>query len=163
MQTPISQPASASARSRRAAYGAPDAPVMPRKMRIASLAAVLRFREELPQLVEIVLAEVLELRHHVVPELRGIRDIALEEVLVLRLPDRGEIRCADVRGARAEVRVALQAADLGEDLRALLGFGREPALLLRPDRHRRDYLGAERLPRRRSLVGEHTHRERGQH
>src|SRR5215203_6920433 len=93
--------------------------------------------EELAQLLQVVLSETCERRDDLVSVLRGVRDVVGE---VLRAAvagtDRGQVRCAQVRRAGAEIRVALAAADLREDLRArdrrLVVL---EALALRPDRH----------------------------
>src|SRR5687768_7074254 len=114
--------------------------------------ATLGLDEELRDRREVLVAEVLERGHHVVPERRRVRDVALE--VVDALPGRAdvrELRRTDVGRPGAEVDVALQAADLREDLRAASRLRREAALLLRPAVHRRDGLAPQRLARRRAL------------
>src|SRR5205085_2557163 len=164
-QTPTSHPAPANASRSRAAYGAPDAPVMPRKTRTPALLGPLRDREEDADVVDVLLApEVAEDRHDVVPELARVGDVAREERRPLAdLPDRGQVGRAEVRGARAEVRVAGRAARLGEELGAGDGL-RVPGepFPLRPGRHGLDHLARERLLRGRALVGEDAHREHGE-
>src|SRR5205085_9318913 len=64
--TPTSQPAATSASRRRAAYGAPDAPVMPRKIRKGAAPLGLRalgVGEELGELVELLIREIRERLH----------------------------------------------------------------------------------------------------
>src|SRR5262245_44867534 len=114
-QTPTSQPAPASADRSRAAYGAPEPPVMPRKTRTPPLAgglpAALRGgqeRRDLLQLLVVEAAAVLraEDRHHVVAELTRVGDVLREERGVVGLADLGQVGRAEVRRARARVRVA---------------------------------------------------------
>src|SRR5438309_1287897 len=122
----------------RAAYGAPDAPVMPRKTRTRRLLGALRHGQEDADVVDVLRAtEVPELRHDVVAELARVGDVAREELRPLSdLADRRQVRRAEVRGAGAEVGVARGAARLREELRAGHGL-RVPceALPLRPARH----------------------------
>src|SRR5918997_3546930 len=105
---PISQPASPRARSSLAAYGAPDAPVTPRKTCIcAALLFALGGVEEGGELGQLLLvhaaAELLAVPgHDRVPELGRVRHVALE---ILDAPtgraDLGEIGRAEVRRADA--------------------------------------------------------------
>src|SRR5215210_8869115 len=109
--TPTSQPAAPSASRRRAAYGAPDAPVIPRKTctsRLPGSALALGGLEEVGQLLEILVAEAREHRHHVVAELARVRDVALQVggVLALLRADVGQVRSARIRRPLARVRVA---------------------------------------------------------
>ena len=69
----------------------------------------------------------------------------------------GEVGRPEVRAARAEVGVAAHATRQGEDLGSLLPVGGE-VLLLDPLRDEREVLAAERLLRRRALVGQNAHR-----
>src|SRR5262245_61721791 len=117
--TPISHPAAPSASSSRAAYGAPDAPVIPRKTCTSRLpAGALRRREELGELLEVLVAEALEHGHHLVPELARVRDVALEVggILALLRADLGQVGRAEVRGTLAGVGVTARAAGLEEEL-----------------------------------------------
>src|SRR6478672_5535192 len=165
-QRPISQPAPASASSSRAAYGAPEAPVMPRKTRMApTLLGTLGGLEEDGELVQVVVAEIGERRHRRarVDATRALEVVDLElDALVLRALG-GEIGRAEVRAARAEIGVAVRAARHREEVRA-----REcllvvlEALLLGPARDRRLDLAGDRLLRDRALVGENAHREHHQ-
>src|SRR6185437_8055682 len=83
-QTPTSQSAWTSACSRRTAYGAPEAPVMPRKIRTGpseTLLGALGSVEEGGDLVNLRLRELLaEARHDRVAELARVGHILLEEV-----------------------------------------------------------------------------------
>src|SRR5690242_3537706 len=106
-QTPISQSAAASDSSSRAAYGAPEAPVMPRKTRIARFGSFLALGclEEGRELPQRLRAERLERRH------RGARVHAgrtlevpdLEVDPELLGPDVREVRGTEVGRAGAEV------------------------------------------------------------
>src|SRR3954469_3191330 len=167
-ETPTSASAAASACSRRRAYGAPEAPVMPRNTRIcakttrALLGGALGRLEECRELREAVVAEVRERRHRRAGVLarRALEVLDLEvDPLVLRA-FRSEIGRAEVRAAVAEVGVAVQTARDREQLRPgdRLLVPRE-ALLLRPRRHMPDQLGAESLLRGRALVREDAHRD----
>src|SRR5918994_4359395 len=138
----------------------PEPRAMPGATCMGGSIAALRLDEELRDRSEVLVAEVLERRHHVVPERRRVSNVALE--VVDALPGRAdvrELRRADVRRPRAEVDVALQAADLGEDLGTARRLRREAALLRRPAVDCGERFAAERLPRRRPLVGEDAHRE----
>src|SRR5438552_221975 len=84
-QMPSSTSAPANASTSRAAYGAPEAPVMPTKTRTAGLFWALGREEELGELGELLIREA-ELRHHVVAELRRIADVRHQ--LLLRLARR---------------------------------------------------------------------------
>src|SRR5919106_569701 len=103
-QMPSSTSAPASASTRRAVYGAPEAPVMPRKMRTARLLRALGGEQELRQLAELLVREA-ELRHHRVAELRRVADVVHQ---VLLRPSLGalvaEVRRARVGRARPEIR-----------------------------------------------------------
>src|SRR5438093_180716 len=115
-QSPTSQPAWASASSRRAAYGAPDAPVIPRKTR--TLLPALRCLEKGRQLAQVVLAEILERRHRRagVDAARALEVVDLElDALVLGTL-RGEFW--PDRATGTEVRVADRATRFGEQVRA---------------------------------------------
>src|SRR5439155_24370334 len=130
-QTPTSASAAVSASSSRAAYGAPEAPVMPRKTRTESPGAYrpsprgpwillrpLPRLEEDGEVVQIVLAEVGEGLHR---RARGHAARALDVVdreldaLLLRA-FRREIGRPEVRAAGAVVRMAVHAPHSGEDL-----------------------------------------------
>src|SRR3954451_8356312 len=85
------------------------------------------------------------LRHHVVAELRRIGDVFREErdALAART-DRGEVGCAEVAVAVAEVGVAVRAGALGEEpCSGERGLVVGEALLLGPNRHLEDELGPE--------------------
>src|SRR2546423_1802355 len=117
-QIPSSTSAPASASTSRAAYGAPEAPVMPRKTRTAGLFWTLGREEKRRQLGQLLIGEP-ELRHDVVAELRGVADVRHE--LLLRLPSRGfraQIGRTLVRAAGAEIGMAGGATGAGEDLRS---------------------------------------------
>src|SRR6478736_8685841 len=81
------------------------------------------------------------------------------DALVLRAVG-GQLRGAEVLPTGTEVHVAVEATRDREELRAL-DSGRVvlEALLLRPGRHLRLQLRAERLLRGRTLVREDAHRE----
>src|SRR4029077_6304393 len=126
MLTPTSQSASVSASRRRAAYGAPDAPVTPRKTRtcgsvsvpLRSLLPAARGVQERGDRLDLRRGELIaESRHHGVAELARVGDVigeplnaAAARALVT------EIGRAEVRRAGAQVRVTLLAACLGEQL-----------------------------------------------
>src|SRR5436309_5948803 len=132
---------------------------MPRKTRTGGLFRALGGGEERRQLRELLVVEA-ELRHHVVAELRGVADVAREEVLRPALRAFGtEVGRTLVRAAGAEVRVAGRAARAREDLRARdrLRVSCEP-LPLRPARHRLYDLARERLLPGCALVRQHAHR-----
>src|SRR5918912_1469929 len=115
-QMPSSTSACARTSTRRAVYGAPDAPVMPRKTRMRRLSRALGGAQELAELLQLLVAERREPRHHVVAELRRIRDVVREERRALAaLSDRGEVGRPEVRAAGAEIRVAGGAAGARED------------------------------------------------
>src|SRR5205807_10158771 len=107
-EMPISQSAAARASTSLAAYGAPEAPVMPTKTLIAGpLVRALRSVEEGREVRQLLVAERRELRHHLVPELRRVRDVALEEGdTLIGLPDRGQGRRAEGGRGRPELGVA---------------------------------------------------------
>src|SRR5215208_250120 len=124
-QTPTSHPAAPSASRRRAAYGAPEAPVIPRKTctsRLPGSALALGGLEEVGQLLQVLFAEPREHRHHVVAELARVRDVALEvrRVLPLLGADVRQVWCARVGGSLAGIRVAAGASGLEEERQALL-------------------------------------------
>src|SRR5207237_1750806 len=110
--------------------------------------------EEVRERGQVLVAETRERRHRRtgVDAARALQVGDLElDALVLRALRR-EVRRAEVRGARAEIGVAGQAACLREQRRAGLGeLVPCEALLLRPLRHLRDDLARERLPRGRAL------------
>src|SRR5919201_6769242 len=113
MQIPSSQSASASASTRRAAYGAPEAPVMPRKTRkrARSLRPLLRFEEHRHPL-QVGLAVLRERRHRrsLVDAARALQVGDLEgDALVLRSLG-GEVPRAEGRRADVEICVAVEAA-----------------------------------------------------
>src|SRR6266699_2170109 len=142
MQMPTSQSDAASAWTRRAAYGAPEAPVMPRKMRKA-LFWPFGGLEENRELAQVCLAEVRDLEG---------------DTLVLR-PLRTQVRRAELGAAGAVVGVAVEAAGGSEQL----GAGdrlRRQILRLHPVRNVRQELRPKRLLRSGALVGENAHRER---
>src|SRR2546421_5087711 len=122
-QIPSSTSAPASTSTSRAAYGAPEAPVIARKTRTAGLFRALGGRQERRELVELRIVET-ELRHDVVAELRWVTDVVVQ--LLRRLPARSlvaQVRRALVRATGAEVGVARGAARAGEDLRACNRLG----------------------------------------
>src|SRR5262249_31109494 len=125
-QTPTSQSAARSACSKRTAYGAPEAPVMPRKTRTRTtcLLPALRGREEDADVADVLrAAEVAELRHDRVAELARVADVPREELSALSArSDRAQVGGALVRRPRAEIRVAGRAARLREELRACDGL-----------------------------------------
>src|SRR5207237_832997 len=170
MPAPEAQmPSSTSARTRtstrRAAYGAPEAPVMPRKTRTARLLRALGGTEELAELAQLRLAERRELRHHVVAELRRVRDVGREELRALSgLADRAQVGRTEVRAPGAEVRVTRRAAGARKGLRPgdRLSVVRE-TLPLRPGRDRLDDLARERLLRYRAFVRQDSHRQHHEH
>src|SRR4029079_18120854 len=147
----------ASARRSRSAYGAPEAPVTPRKTRtpegyVLLVSRSFGSRQERAERREVVGSEVRVRTHDLVPERRRVRQVLDEVGGVVRLTDRGEIRRAEDPVSLSEVRVAVETARLREELRT--GFGllvpRE-SLLLGPRRNEKDELGAECLLRRRAL------------
>src|SRR5438094_6934108 len=145
---PSSTSAPARASTSRAAYGAPEAPVMPRKTRTAGLFWTLGREEKRGQLGQLLIGEP-ELRHDVVAELRGVADVRHE--LLLRLPSRGfraQIGRPLVRAAGTEIGMAGGATGAGEDLRSRdrLRVAGE-ALSLFPRRNSLDDLAGERLLR----------------
>src|SRR4051794_771928 len=122
-QIPSSTSAAVSARTRRAAYGAPEAPVMPRKTRTAGLFRAFGGAQEHAELMQLLLSERAELRHHVVAELRRVRNVLGEEVRSLTvLSDRRQVRCAEIGAAGAEVGVARSAPGARKDLGPGDGF-----------------------------------------
>src|ERR671935_1608293 len=151
MQSPSSQSAPARACTRRAAYGAPDAPVMPRKMRTEdSMLGPFRGLEERCELLQVRLAERSEDRHRraLVDAARAlqVRDLECDPLSLRALG--AQVRRTELRAADAEIGVAGRAAGLGEEPRT--GHGRlvaREALLLRPARHRGEHLAGERLVR----------------
>ena len=98
--TPTSQSAWTSACSSRTAYGAPEAPVMPRKIRTGPdgpLLGALGSVEEDGDLVDLRLRElVAESRHDLVAELARVGHVLLEEADALAA-DRRQVRRAVVR------------------------------------------------------------------
>src|SRR5207244_1813509 len=125
--------AAASTSSNRAAYGAPDAPVMPRntlngvpcrrRRRGAApprpLLRALRRDEELAELSKLVVAERGELRHHVVALLARIGDVrGVERRGPALRPLGAQVWRAEVRRADAEVGVTRGTAGGREHLRA---------------------------------------------
>src|SRR5262245_44861924 len=92
---------------------------MPRKTRTARLVGALGLAQEDAELMQLDVSERGELGHHVVPGFRRVRDVRGEELRPLTaLSDRGEVRGAEVRAARAEIRVTRGAAGAREDGRA---------------------------------------------
>src|SRR5436190_22627737 len=79
-QMPSSTSACANTSTSRAAYGAPEAPVMPRKTRKAPLLRPLRRVQKLPELMELRVAEGRELRHDGVAKLGRVFDVVGESV-----------------------------------------------------------------------------------
>src|SRR5262249_21179982 len=170
---PSSAAAPLGASTSRAAYGAPEAPVMPRKTRTALLRALGgveegRDRRQLRD-AEILALRVLgrdaregtELRHDVVAELRRVRDVRLETLDALPFRPLGaEVRGAEERTAGAEIRVARRTAGLREHRRTGDGLRvvREP-FPLRPRRYGGDDLAGERLLGDRAFVRELAHRD----
>src|SRR5690348_9588653 len=137
---------------------------MPRKTRTRALPllSALRRLEERRELRQVRRPQVLEARHRRAGvharRAREVVDLELDP-LVLR-PLGAQIGRAGEAAAGAVVAVAVEAADLGEDLRARDG-GRVAgeALLLRPFRYLGHVLAAERLLRDGALPRQHAHRE----
>src|SRR5438552_6173349 len=97
--TPTSQSAATSARNKRTAYGAPEAPVIPRKMRTQRLPSFVALRglEERGELAELLVAEAGETGHRRARgHARRVLEVADLEVdpEVLRA-DIGQIRSAE--------------------------------------------------------------------
>src|SRR3954447_19358981 len=134
---------------------------MPRKTRTARLFRAFGRVQERAKLMELLVAERTELRHHVVAELRWVLDVVRESLdAAPALADRGEIRCAEVGTPGTEIGVAGSAPRAREDGRpgdCLLVV--LEALLRCPARDRLHHLARERLLRPRALVGEDAHRE----
>src|SRR2546423_14540513 len=140
----------------RAAYGAPEAPVMPRKTRTGRLFRALRLAQEDTQLVQLRLPERRELRHHVVARLGRVGDVVREEVGPLpALADRREVGGAEVRAARAEIGVTGGAPGGRENRRA----GDRLLVVCEPLSLRRRGHGLNELTRQRPLhrLGLQTH------
>src|SRR4051794_22989793 len=99
---------------------------MPRKTRTreARYSAVLRRGKERGDLVDLLVRiGQPEARHHEVPELARIRDVAREEIHALPArANRRKVWSAQVAGADAEVRMARGTAGLGEQLGAGVGL-----------------------------------------
>src|SRR3954464_5552882 len=110
---------------------------MPRKTRTAGLFRAFGFAQEHAELIQLLLSERAELRHHVVAELRRVCNVLGEEVRSLTvLSDRRQIWCAKIGTAGAEVGVARGATGAREDLGSgdgvrIIG----EALTLRPRGH----------------------------
>src|ERR671934_632555 len=119
MQTPSSHPPAPSAWIRRAAYGAPDAPVIPRKT-CTDLLRALGGLEEGRDLPELAVGEGGERRHRRagVDAARAleVRDLELDPLVLRALG--GQPGGPEVRRARAEVGVAVEAARRREQPRA---------------------------------------------
>src|SRR5919198_5435397 len=101
---PSSTSARASASTSRAAYGAPEAPVIPRKTRMPRLLRAFGGEQEAGQLVELLVREP-ELGHDCVTELRRVLDVVVQ--LLLRLPASrfvAQVGGALVRAAGAQIR-----------------------------------------------------------
>src|SRR4051794_5126567 len=132
MQMPSSTSASTSAWTSRAAYGAPEAPVMPRNIRTTPpLLRALGGLEESGDLAQVRFAEVRERRHRraLVHAARALEVVDLEgDALLLRALG-AQIRRAELRAADAEVGVAVEAARRGEEQGAGFGLGRQLLLL----------------------------------
>src|SRR5439155_171086 len=163
-QTPTSQSAASSASSSRAAYGAPDAPVIPRKTCIPRdcddfLLLALRGLEEGRQLPEPPVPERGEFRHRRARHdaRRALQVVDLERDAEVSGADRRQVRRAEVRRAGAEVGVARRAAGLGEEPGARLRLLRQ-LLLLDPVGHVGDHLGGECLLGGRALPRQYGHR-----
>src|SRR3954453_4671350 len=83
---------------------------MPRKTRTARLFRAFGRVQERAELVELLVAERSELRHHVVAELRRVLDVRGEALdAEPALADRGPVRRAEVGAASAEVPMARRA------------------------------------------------------
>src|SRR6266536_2284572 len=108
MQSPSSQSAAASAWTSRAAYGAPEAPVMPRKIRTKrTLLRAFGGLEEGGELAQVGFAKRREHRHRraLVDAARALEVRDLEgDPLVLRALG-AQVGGAELRAADAEVRV----------------------------------------------------------
>src|ERR687887_320697 len=118
MQIPSSASASTRACTSRAAYGAPEAPVMPRKMRTS--AAPLRRLEEDRDPSKIALAEGRERRHgrafdHAARTLE-VGDLEGDAPAFPSL--RREIRCAELHAAGVKIGVAVETPRSREERRA---------------------------------------------
>src|SRR5437763_1522299 len=130
--------------------------------RAEGLLAALRGLEEGGERLQVRRPLVRERRHRAarLDARRALQVGDLEgDALVLRALV-AEVGRTEVVAADAEVGVAVEAADDGEELGTAhrLGVARE-MLLLRPGRHVGEVLGAERLLRGRATVGEHPHRD----
>src|SRR5689334_1469116 len=129
---------------------------MPRKTRKRtgrpSLRALRRLEED-REIVQVLVAETREGRHRRarVHARRALEVPDLEVDAELLRPDRREVRSAGEAAARVDVRVAVEAARLGEEACPWHGALRE-VLLLHPLGHGTQRLRAERLLRRRALV-----------
>src|SRR5438094_9399509 len=119
MQTPNSQPASPSACTRRAAYGAPDAPVMPRKILTALLLLALGRLEEDREQLQVRVTEVGKRRHRRarVHAARALEVVDLELLALALRPLGREVARPEGRRAAADVRVAGLAARGRQELR----------------------------------------------
>src|SRR4051812_50048446 len=112
---PSSTSACASTSTRRAAYGAPEAPVMPRKTRKACLLGALRRVQKLPELMELLVAEGRELRHHVVACFGRVRDVGGKALhAAAALAGRRQIWRTHGRAARTATSLTSGAAPAGE-------------------------------------------------
>src|SRR5919198_409829 len=128
-ETPISQPAPASASSSRAAYGAPDAPVMPRKTCTVArpttpwLLLSLRSLEEDRELAQVGVAERVELRHRRagVDARRTLEVADLEVDAEILRADVRQVGRAELLSAVTVVGVTGRAAGAREELRARNG------------------------------------------
>src|SRR5262245_35960763 len=147
MQSPTSQSAAASARTRRAAYGAPEAPVMPRKTR-KPLFCPLGGLEENRELAEVCFTEVGERRHRraLVDAAWALEMLDLESDALVFRPLGGQVRRPEQRAADAVVGVAVQTARGREELGAGNGLRRK-VLGLDPVGHLCQELGAQGLLR----------------
>src|SRR5215213_623559 len=121
--TPTSTPASESVVRRRAAYGAPEAPVIPRKTFIAARRAglapafgALGLFEERSQLLVLLVREVRERRHRRagVDATGALQVVDLELNPAVLRPFRAEVGSAEVGSSGSQIGVAAEAARLRE-------------------------------------------------
>src|SRR5919108_117884 len=113
------QPAAERAARRRAAYGAPEAPVIPTKTSLPAAPGPLRGFEEDRELAQLLLFEPVERRHRRARRLAvralEVGDLPLDPP-ALRALGR-QIRRSRETAAGAEVAMAVEARELREDLR----------------------------------------------
>src|SRR3954454_5621904 len=163
-QIPISQSAAASASTSRAAYGAPEAPVIPRNTciprdcRWSLLVRALGGFEEQRELAQAVGTERGERRHRraLIDARRALQVVDLELDTQVSRADVGQVRRTEVLPSRAVVRVAGRTTRCREQLHPRLRVGGK-VLVPDPARDVRLDLRRECLFRRRTLPRQHTH------